>query len=144
MACCINTQQKDVQSSLTYITHANKGSAWDFYSFHWLREQQKHMGGGTAARKMNDMKTNKPVWLPRNDISSLNLGLLQMLWSKQFFFLPVAASSIYTQPTVSLLSQPVLQGNSETISSLRSSVKTDSGISEIPVSREAGKSKPSD
>lgn len=86
MACCINTQQEDVQSSLTCITHANKGSAWDFCSFHWLREQQKHMGAGTAMRKMNDMKTNKPVWLPRNVISLLNLGLFQMLWSKQFFF----------------------------------------------------------
>lgn len=146
MACCINTQQEDVQSSLTCITHANKGSAWDFCSFHWLRGQQKHMGAGTAMRKMNDMKTNKAVWLPRNVISLLNLGLFQMLWSKQFFFvfLPVASSSIYTQPTVSLLSQPVLQGNSEMSSSLHPSVKTHSDISEIPVSREARKSKPSD
>lgn len=80
MACCINTQQEDVQSSLTCVTHANKGSAWDFYSFRWLREQQKHMGGGTATRKMNDTKTNKPVWLPRNYISLLSLGLFQMLW----------------------------------------------------------------
>lgn len=58
MACCINTQQEDVQSSLTCITQANKGSTWDFYSFCWLREQQKHMGGGTARGKMNDMKLN--------------------------------------------------------------------------------------
>lgn len=63
------------------------------------------------------------------------------------FFLPVAPSSIYTQPTVSFLSQPVLQENSETdqfLTFISGNRKFQSHISEIPVSRETMKSKPSD